>query len=1048
MDYIKSTVAISGSTKIGEPLVVKLNLLDAFGKPTVDGANQIKFASTIEMADLNLGRISYDDPSPSAFYFGINCTTIGDFPLNVTYRNQHLQGSPVMLSIAPGDLSHKTSRILGFGSWIAELKQSNTFYVQILDQMGHEIISAPTPLSLQYDGKSENTKEGEQEITDETKILNDKIRLKGWNSKREALESLQYVAEYIGKSTWGIRYVINQDQPDVILLGVYFEDVDLPIGGEYLSVYAQAPGFPFPPNSYKLIGPIPAKQEIVEPSASSTSGSPSTLRSFSLDKHGWLPAEFSKLPVTDTDYRAELVGEFHVEEAGVYIMLCLGAEHYNIDFPVLYSGDVWNVHELTQGKHALQVSVLAKRDWNFEFQCRFQKYSPLKSYPSETTVPDIVGGTFMGNLQAVLQNLYTTPLNDMMVRVLAVNNTKVKPQASFVGDVVLHPQELTKVPIKITFSTEEGFGVPTEEFFAIIGFYSPSTKGEAHITVHFRVREDNQPFQFIFEDTDGSSQAAMAIRPAEPCDGPCPVILLSHGGGVDTMKLAEYFPVHTNGWWLFPKGRSVIAYELGPLFESNSLAAIDGLALLASSEEIFSKYPVDIDAIVSVGSHYHGGKGALMIADHNADRILGVSADSGWIRHSEPRLDDFLHPMLSGIIQWSSIHNDFSHTVSNFKAIPFFGGSGYGDTAGYPWRLFYQQTLLANEGVEARSDNTVGLSYKKHPTAVISPTMNVLSFIQGRLARGKALAKQFTVSSTHPAIFQGRGGVHITALTNPTQIASIDVAINGELWIMNTTNTRSFELVDSGIVPRASQILIDGAHSFMIDTQEPAKFVQLDNNQWKEQKQPDLRKMNQYGPVYRMYEQKLTIVCGTKVPTPIIQLYQQYSVYIANELFKQHRVDTTIMSDIQYQTLSAEEKTNIFLIGGPQSNVVAEEILKDTPIPVSFEHGELIIADCHISCEKQAGAVFLAPHGNHVALVVAGSSPSVFESIVHLLPLHSPYDNFPDYAIFDSNHLWKGGNGILSTGYWDSNWKSHPSSTFQACPNYIPHSEDVCNTLW
>ena len=57
------------------------------------------------------------------------------------------------------------------------------------------------------------------------------------------------------------------------------------------------------------------------------------------------------------------------------------------------------------------------------------------------------------------------------------------------------------------------------------------------------------------------------------------------------------------------------------------------------------------------------------------------------------------------------------------------------------------------------------------------------------------LPREFTVTSTHPSLFKGRGGVHITSFNSQIQIASIDVQISGDLWKLNTTNVHSFELL-------------------------------------------------------------------------------------------------------------------------------------------------------------------------------------------------------------------------------------------------------------
>ena len=41
--------------------------------------------------------------------------------------------------------------------------------------------------------------------------------------------------------------------------------------------------------------------------------------------------------------------------------------------------------------------------------------------------------------------------------------------------------------------------------------------------------------------------------------------------------------------------------------------------------------------------------------------------------------------------------------------------------------------------------------------------------------------------------------------------------------------------------------------------------------------------MDQYGPVTRLYQKKVTIVCGTDATSEQVQMYQLSAVYFANE---------------------------------------------------------------------------------------------------------------------------------------------------------------------
>lgn len=732
--------------------------------------------------------------------FALNCSEIGNYYLNITYRDEHIIGSPFQFEITPGNFSHENSKILGFGSWIASLKKPNIIYVQILDDFSNEIIRLSTPTSLEFE-KKENDDNEEYQIPEEIHNL---IRIQIKNSRNQILENFEYKTEYIGKSTWGISYLIDSDIQETVFIGIYYDNNNIPIGNNLLGVFLQESGFPYPPNSYKMLGPYPAKPELLEVAPSAISSHPDHFRSYKLDKNGWLNGFFTSYSLSDTDYRAEFIGDFTVEEDGIFIFICLGVEHYTIDYPLLKSGDVWNIHQLSKGTHTLQVSTLAKRDWNFDFQCRFQNFYPLKSYISESLIPDFLinNNKFTGQFHILLQNLHTNPINDLDVKIIAINDTNISPIVKVSEKFTLYPQEFSFIPIEMDFTINEEKNYPKENFFIIIAIFSNSLKAKTQISFTVRIRDiRSQSFQYIFKDTDQTHQIATVKAPLsfskddiELYNNKYPVVLISHGGGVSSNKLCDLYPHFLTAWLLVPKGRCVIPFEIGPFSDTHYLSAIDGLEKFIINDLPENIPRVDKNSIVSIGSHYYGGLGALLLANYYPDRMLGVSADAGWIKHSKPNLNDFIHPMISGIIDFASIHNDFSFTTENFRGVPFFAGSGVGDTAGYPWRMFYQQTLLEKNKVEIKADSIVGLSYKKHPTAAFEPTQNVIDFISKRITRPKYLPKEFTVSSWNPSIYQGRGGVYISALQVPTQLASINVKIQGDLWLLNTTNTRTFDL--------------------------------------------------------------------------------------------------------------------------------------------------------------------------------------------------------------------------------------------------------------
>lgn len=784
-------------------LLFTIHFKDAFGKGTLDGYDQLRFRSP-DLQHFNFHRFPTDDGS-HLIQFGFNCSLVGNYYLNVTYREQHIEGSPFFFEILPGPLSHTHSKILGYGSWIADLHQANVIYVQLLDHDDNELYTIPTPTSLAFEKQSKPS----EEIQIDDRIHN-LITIQIYNQRKQIVNETFYECkiEYIGKSTWGIKYQLQSNFPsEILFLGIYYHDESLPnpilVGESLLSVYLMDGKFPYPPSSYKMLGPYPAISHVLQSSPASISTHPDYFRSYQLDKNGWLHGFYTSLSISDIDYQAEFLGEFEVQEDGIYLFLCLGVEHYTIDYPLLKSGDVWNIHQLSKGFHSLQVSTLAKRDWNFDFHCRFQPFYPLKSYLSESFIPDFLlpSHQLSGDFHILLQNLHSHPIDDLQVQIIALNDSTISPTIQISDPhFILYPQEFSFLPIQLDFQINENFTFPKQSFFIILAIFSPSFKAKTQISFPVRVRDlYSQSFQFLYEDTDQTQQIAIAKAPLSIIDQPpssgLPVILVSHGGGVSHFQLSELYSSFPNAWLLFPKGRSVIPYEIGTFFDSNSLSSIQGLQNMIEIHQLPSRFAIDPNSILSIGSHYYGGTAALLLANYYPDRMLGVSANSAWIKHSKPFLYDFLHPMISGLIEFSSIHQEISWTTSNFRGVPFFISSGQGDTHGYPWRMFYQKTLLEKHRVEFRLDPTLGVSYKKHATSAVAPSSYVIDFISKRIQKGKYIPKEFSVSSWNPSFYHGRGGVYISSLIIPTQLATIDVLIQGDLWILNTTNTRTFDLL-------------------------------------------------------------------------------------------------------------------------------------------------------------------------------------------------------------------------------------------------------------
>ena len=421
-----------------------------------------------------------------------------------------------------------------------------------------------------------------------------------------------------------------------------------------------------------------------------------------------------------------------------------------------------------------------------------QPFTELKAYESESIVPDIVEGYIMGEISILLQNLGNTSISDLQAKVVSTNDTTVKPVLSLKNpNKILPPGELEQVQFALTF---EDTNQPKASLVLLVAIYSPSHKVAVQVRLLVRIREQSEPFKYSYIDSDGTRQLAVATRPKEECSfsTKCPVVLVMRGGGASILELADYFPAQVDGWTVVPAARTIVPFETSPLIENSSMYAIYGLAdLIVGTAPLYLKYQVNFQSIFAVGSQYTGGKAAISFANHHPDKIIGVSADSGWVKHGEPRTDDFVNPILNSLLSVSTIEDDFTFSIANLKSIPILAGVGKGDVGGFPWRINYEQGLFKSNGIEVKTDPHLGDGFKSD--TAVAPTGEVLSFIEKRLAKKKLLPKSFQIQAWNPASYDGRGGIRILAKEIFISVAAIDVNIMRDEWTLQTTNVKTFQ---------------------------------------------------------------------------------------------------------------------------------------------------------------------------------------------------------------------------------------------------------------
>ena len=250
--------------------------------------------------------------------------------MNVTYKGKHLIGSPLRLEFHHSQFAPEKTKIKGFGSWIAEIGGVNIFYMQLFDRFGNSFMNDTsifppelpegsqtadstnpqdqTPPEAEKAPPVDSISKEAQERAYEIRDVQD-IKVVALNYKYEAIKDFRYVLEYLGKATWGIKYSISCPSGQ-FYLGISYGPENIKITETLLEVTAQPGPFPYPPNTYKLVGPYPARNEIIEPDFRTLSIPPQSMKSFSLSNDGWLDVSIPVKSLANVDYRAILIS-FH-----------------------------------------------------------------------------------------------------------------------------------------------------------------------------------------------------------------------------------------------------------------------------------------------------------------------------------------------------------------------------------------------------------------------------------------------------------------------------------------------------------------------------------------------------------------------------------------------------------------------------------------------------------------------------------------------------------------------------------------------------------------
>lgn len=321
---------------------------------------------------------------------------------------------------------------------------------------------------------------------------------------------------------------------------------------------------------------------------------------------------------------------------------------------------------LSAGTYRIFVATASNRN-HTRFQCNFYPRSehqtniPLLPIQDLVT-PDVVvtedpfTAVLAGNhISVTLQNLHTTQWATAGAARLiqAPKGIRLAPHATSDSHFPLPriaPRQIRQ--LRIDLLTDSDFLASStllpetlQLIVAVSYHFVPDASHEIqfNLTLDVTTWRKSRSYHFTYVDVDGSIQAAAVLPPKNPCLGApaggdaCPVLLSTHGAGVDAVGHAwtDSYKTQNQSWVLLPTGRRKYGLNWeGPQMKS-AITALNVLAdkLPGVPTAHADMWRVRADMWLQAG-HSMGGHGALLLATHFPDMLLGALPAMGWLRLS------------------------------------------------------------------------------------------------------------------------------------------------------------------------------------------------------------------------------------------------------------------------------------------------------------------------------------------------------------------------------------------------------------------------------
>ncbi len=553
------------------------------------------------------------------------------------------------------------------------------------------------------------------------------------------------------------------------------------------------------------------------------------------------------------------------------------------------------------------------------------------------------------------------------------------------------------------------------------------------------------PHKVTFLHPGGMASYAMLRPPAKNATCPSrlsklPVLLQLHGAGLEadsSMVTGALDPVSDLcAWVLFPTGVTPWSgddwHNWGFVDVEAAIAAIPGWIV----DNHWTGHDVDTDRWI-VSGHSNGGQGTWYALTHRPDKVLAAAPVSGYanIQMYVPyHLWQAADPGRTAVV--SASLNSYRHEMlmPNAHGIPIQQQHGEIDdnVPAYHSRLLSEQLCRTGvssgvTGVESAYNELAG---ENHWFDGVMTTPELVDFYYTQTQNEDVLPRRmehFLIMVGDPGDMGSKNGIQVKQLEDPGRYGKVDVRGH----IIKTSNVQRLEFTAA---LWKEPVTIDGHE---LNLAEATSMTDAPTSAYKSKNGWNIGpQIVESTGLERSGRQlgSMTAILRTQGPFiirhPSSANSSRIALQISRNLHQYFQADTRIVSSMTDSVCLNSTGNVITLATG--SSLEASQ----TSFPIQV--GASGITVCDYRDRKQAygeearGAAFLRPlEGERLELVLWGADDEGLRQVSRIVPMLTGVGQ-PDFVVFGESAKWKGIEGVLAMGFFDSDWEVSSSSVIES----------------